>query len=266
MSRLFFLFLLIIVISLPLLSQQNIGILESINKKFQSFNYQAVIEHADSLLTAKQAINDSDNVEIYRLKGVSHYSLLQMRLALNSFINILKLNPDYELNQIQNSPKIVKYFNEIKETFSKNMINAQKKEDEFSSALIKQRDTINKSIGYSLLLPGLGHLQKDESTKGWSLISAACLTLGSSIYFTIDANQKENKYLNESDKTQIGIKYERYNESYKYRNISLISFAIVWLYSQLDLLILNTNNSNQISVNPKLNHKNNLYLNINIQF
>jgi hypothetical protein len=34
--------------------------------------------------------------------------------------------------------------------------------------------------------------------------------------------------------------YNKYNSSYKLRNISIISFAVVWIYSQLDLSFLSS--------------------------
>lgn len=266
MIKVWFTLSILIIISCPLYPQQNTEKLELINNQFQSFEYQAVIENADSLLTDVNILNDSDKVEIYRLKGVSHYSLLQMRLALNSFINILKLNPNYEMSPIQNSPKIVKYFNEIKNSFSKDMINAEKREEEFNKSLINQRNAINKSIGYSILLPGLGHLQNGETTKGWGLISAAVITLGSSVYFILDTNKKEDDYLSEIEKSQIEIKYNKYNDSYKYRNYSLISFAAVWLYSQIDLLFFNEIESEKLMVNPMMIHTKNPQLNVIIHF
>ena len=261
--------LFLIIISCPIFPQQKDSRLESITKKFQSFDYQTVIIKADSLLNTENDLNDSEKVEINRLKGISHYSLLQMRLALNSFINILKVKPNYEMNPTQNSPKIVKYFNEIKENFKDIMlskINEKENAEKLNTLLINQRAVNNTAIGYSLLLPGLGHLHHGETTKGWSLISAAIVTLGSSIYFIVDSNSKENDYLNEVEKSQIEIKYKRYNDAYTYRNISLISFAAVWLYTQTDLLFLRENKIGQVEVYPSILFSAEPQLNINIYF
>jgi len=260
-----FLFILIF-LSTQMFSQQNPGNLKSINNKFQSFDYPSVVEKADSLLSSTHALNDSEKVEIYRLKGISHYSLLQMRSAFSSFMNVLKLDSDYKMDPIQNSPKIVKYYDEIKENFKNIIVNAEEKEIEFNNELINQRSNINTAITYSLMLPGAGQLHYEETIKGWSLISATIVTLGSSFYFIIDANKKENDYLNESDKSQIEIKYKRYNESYKYRNISLISFAAVWLYAQIDLLFLSNNEIDLLEVQPSVLSSGEPQFKINIRF
>ena len=256
--------LFLIIISYPIFPQQKDSRLESITKNFQSFDYQTVIIEADSLLNTENVLNDSEKVEINRLKGISHYSLLQMRLALNSFINILKLKPNYEMNLTQNSPKIVKYFNEIKENFKDIMLN--KINEKLNTLLKNQRAENNTATGYSLLFPGLGHLYHEETTKGWSIISTTIVTLGSSIYFIVDSNSKENDYLNEVEKSQIEIKYKRYNDAYTYRNISLISFAAVWLYAQTDLLFLRENKTGQVAVYPSILLSTEPQLNINIYF
>jgi len=261
--------LFLIMISCPLYSQQKDTRLESISKNFQSFDYQAVVIKADSLLNTENDLNDSEKVEINRLKGISHYSLLQMRLALNSFINILKVKPNYEMNPTQNSPKIVKYFNEIKENFMDivlSKIREKENVEKLNTMLANQRTENNIAIGNSLLLPGLGHLHHGETTKGWSLISATIVTLGSSIYFIVDSNSKENDYLNEIEKSQIEIKYKRYNDAYTFRNISLISFAAVWLYAQTDLLFLRENKIDQVAVYPSILLSEEPQLNINIYF
>jgi hypothetical protein len=266
MTKNWFIFSILIIISYPIYPQNKIEKLELLNKKFQSFDYQAVIINADSFLKDVNGLKNNEKIEIYRLKGVSHYSLLQMRLALNSFINILKLQPDYKMNPVQNSPKIVKYFNEIKKNFNNIIINTEKKENECNILLNHQRSEIKSSFGYSLLLPGLGHLQNGEKTKGWGLITATFFTLGSSIYFIVDTNNKEDDYLNEVEKSVIEVKYNRYNKSYKYRNFSLISFAALWLYTQIDLLFLSNNKTDQIAGYPTVLLTTKPQIRINIYF
>jgi hypothetical protein len=56
------------------------------------------------------------------------------------------------------------------------------------------------------------------------------------IYFSIDANKKEELYAKETDPGLIEYRYDNYNRAYKLRNISIAAFAGIWLYSQIDLL------------------------------
>jgi hypothetical protein len=68
------------------------------------------------------------------------------------------------------------------------------------------------------------------------LTSVGAVSLGAAIYYAVDSNTKEKKYLDETDPALIPSLYSKYNTSYKLRNFSLLSFAAVWLYSQIDLL------------------------------
>ncbi len=256
----------LIIFFVPVLAQQTNQPLDQLNKQFQSFDYQTVIKIADSLLLGVEDLNNSEKVEINRIKGISHYSLLQMRLALISFINILELNPNYKMNPIQNSPKIIKYFDEIKENLKNNIIYVKEEENDYSTLLINQRTEINTAIRYSLLLPGLGHLHSEKTTKGWALISATFATLGSSIYFIIDTKNKENDYLNESAKSLIDNKYNKYNDAYNLRNISLLSFAAVWIYAQLDLLVFDASKADEISLNSSIGFNSPPQLKLQIRF
>ena len=50
--------------------------------------------------------------------------------------------------------------------------------------------------------------------------------------------------MNESNKLLIQQKYDDYNKSYKIRNVLIISYAVVWLYSQIDLLFFSNGEQN----------------------
>ena len=120
-----------------------------------------------------------------------------------------------------------------------------------------QRGAVIKNI----LLPGLGQLHNGNSAKGWITTSASILNLGTLIYFAIDANKKQNAYLMETDRNLIQLKYDDYNRSYKIRNAFIISYAAIWLYSQIDFLFFSENQqqiddsrlSSYFDLNPSAN-------------
>ncbi|MEW6703038.1 MAG: hypothetical protein AB1298_10030, partial [Bacteroidota bacterium] len=49
--------------------------------------------------------------------------------------------------------------------------------------------------------------------------------------------RRENNYLKETDKILIAQKYDDYNRSYRVRNTLIISYAVIWVFSQLDLFL-----------------------------
>ena len=57
------------------------------------------------------------------------------------------------------------------------------------------------------------------------------------VYFVFDTDSKRNDYLNAIEPSLIESNYDKYNTSYKIRNSLIITYAVIWLYSQLDLLV-----------------------------
>jgi hypothetical protein len=79
-------------------------------------------------------------------------------------------------------------------------------------------------------------LYQGSSLKAWTLTGLSAAAIGSIIYFSIDANKKEELYSKETDPGLIEYRYDNYNRAYQLRNISIAAFAGIWLYSQIDLL------------------------------
>jgi len=152
---------------------------------------------------------------------------------LKSFIEILKIDSQYQLDMVKTSPKIIQYFSTIEENYLQ-----QLSTDTLKQIEIPTHNT-NHSLPYSLLLPGLGHLKENQKRKGIILTSAGVLSLGSAIFYMIETNKTEKNYLNETDRLEIEDKYEDYNQAYKLRNIFILSYAIIWIYSQLDFIFFN---------------------------
>jgi hypothetical protein len=77
-----------------------------------------------------------------------------------------------------------------------------------------------------------------NSTKGWLMSTASAALIGGIIYYIFETNSRENDYLFESNKEKIAAAYDNYNSAYKIRNSLIISYALLWIYSQLDILLL----------------------------
>ncbi|MCB0732713.1 MAG: hypothetical protein KDC88_16940, partial [Ignavibacteriae bacterium] len=145
--------------------------------------------------------------------------------------------------------KLVDLFTNVKDEFL-DILNAKDEkrqtlsESEITSTDLQQNvilDDFHTAVAKSLIIPGWGHLQLENSTKGWILTSVSTVTLGSMIYFVFDANSKEKDYLAETNANMISLKYNDYDKSYKIRNSLIAAYAAVWLYSQIDLLFFSNN-------------------------
>ena len=113
MSKLFTYFL--VLFCWQIIIAQDIS-LEELQRRYTSFEYKEVIQMADELL--QFGINSSDELlQVYELKGMAHYTLGEESFAKSTFEALLRVNPNYTMDQRRVSPKIVGFFNEIKINF-----------------------------------------------------------------------------------------------------------------------------------------------------
>jgi len=273
--KILFYCLIIFFFSSFLLAQNQLK-LEDLRKKYESFEYQDVIRLSEIFLYNNQEIPMGDSLEVLTMKAVSHYSLNEIDGAEKTFIEILKLDYTYNLDPAKISPKVIFFFNEIKLRYvpqEESVVQQEKPEIETSHLSVAEMTSLQNSLytttfTKSVLLPGWGHLNLNENTKGWLLTSVSAVTLGSMIYFIFDTNSKESAYLNESNPELIPGKYEKYNSSYKIRNSLIIGYAILWIYSQLDLLYFSNelfSEKIKATISPQLDPNNDLGYKINFK-
>ncbi len=219
-------------------ASQNNEILSKINQAYKAFDYNNVINICQKSLQDSSAITQDLLVEIYRYMGLSYYALDEMGPSYRKFYQLLELQPQYQLDLSTTPPKIQRFFNEIKTNMDQS---GQQTTITTTDTIYQYMGPEKKSIIYSFILPGSGHLREGFTTKGWILTGAALATLGSSVYFIVETNRLEKEYLNTVNKDLIEQKYQDYNDAYRWRNISLGLYAGIWLYSQIDLLLISTN-------------------------
>ena len=230
-------------------SRADIDILET---HYESFEYSYVISKADDLLLHKNLFSDQSLIKIFTLKAASHFAVGEQLNSRKSFIEILKVDSNYKLNDVLYSPKLLNLFNSVKQEFydiiqTNNNVQQFKNEPEINKQLTQSTSTHheNTAVAKSLILPGWGHLHNNENTKGWILTSVGTAALGSMIYYTFESNSRERDYLSERNSELIQSKYNEYNNSYKIRNLLIASYAAIWLYTQIDLLFFSNNLGSQ---------------------
>lgn len=255
---LYFLYLLFAFIS----AQHQSDAVERLAKPFKSFNYAEVTSIADSILTEDSLLTSTDKIEIYRLKALCHFSLGEELYAKNCFNEILKIDPRFKLDPVQNSPKIISFFNQIKLDFLQNQIIQNETQPirqndgpTKTNFTLYQQKSMKSAVLKSLVLPGWGHLYLEKKKPGIILTLGSMITLPSMIYFIFDTNQKEKDYLNETNSDAIQVEYKEYNQSYKIRNGLIAGYTLIWLYSQWDLF--SGNNQSQLLMFQPVILKNN---------
>lgn len=239
-----------------LFPQSNNQVIQDLTQKFRDFEYKELIETADTLLTNKYRFANPDLIEIYRMKGISHYALLDDSESRLSFIEILKIDTSYTLDASSTSPKIISFFRDIKKEY---LASIEGKEEKI---VVTKYDTIYVPVTYvdssaeynlknalirSVIVPGTGHLYLKSNLKSWMLSILSAASIGTAIYYMIDSNEKERLYLRERDVKKVVERYNDFNFAYRMKNLAFISYAALWLYSQIDLLFFMDNQDMKFS-------------------
>jgi hypothetical protein len=245
-------FLFLLLMSALTSAQDYVDSLKVIEENFKSFRYADVIQKTSDILQY-QHIPPDTLINIYMMKGISHFTLQEDTLAKNSFLEIVKIDSSYSPDSVIISPKIVNFFNDVKKSYLTSLpreteepvVNIDSLDSLYlplyQQALNSYSDTLKNSLIRSLLFPGWGHIYTGDS-KGWYLTFAGGLTFVSSVYFIIQTENKHSEYLNEKNPELVSSKYDSYNSYYKVRNISIILYGAVWLFSQFDLFTSSIDN------------------------
>lgn len=236
---------------------------DEVSSPFKSFRYSEVIAIADSILLQDSLLSVSDLIEINRMKALSHFSLGEEVFARNSFYDILTIDPTFKLDPVQNSPKIINFFNRIKLDYLQAQIilkdqqaPIEQKIDQLTNTqTLSPQKSMKSAMVKSMLLPGWGHLHLERNKPGILLLTGTLATLPPMFYYIFDTNKKEKVYLNATEFEDINSRYDDYNKSYKIRNGFIAGFTIIWLYSQWDLFSGNSDQQ-KILIQPSLSKDN----------
>lgn len=242
---------------------------------FNSFKYSNAINEADRLLNNKSNLRSYDVKEIYRMKAIAEYSINKDDSAEATFVNILKIDPPYQLDSSSTSPKIIAFFNNVKNNYLKSVEEKTQTLAHTDTVYITKYYVDNKAennfkwaIAKSIVFPGWGHFSLGYKDKGLLFSSLTVLAIASTVYFVAETNKKWRDYYLETDLTNVLSKYNDYNQAYLKRNISIIALVLIWAYTQFDLLF-NTRREQPSTYStglPSLQYNKRTGLNLNYRF
>jgi len=268
-KRIFFLIYILLSFSSALIAQE--VTYEKIKSEYESFEYERVIQLSGNFLK-QPGVERTIKIDVHFMRAISFYSIAVEDSAVSNFLQILKINKNYSPDPENVSPKIILLFNNVKSDYLKSIEPPPVVTDslqQFQNSPEYIREQMKISIIQNIALPGLGQIYKGDTPKGYILSALSAINLATMIYFIFDTNKKSDLYLNETNKDLIGERYDDYNRSYKTRNILIASYAVIWIYGQLDLLLFNnttttdTNIPNEVTVNF---HGNDIWFNYKFGF
>ncbi len=240
---------LILLLASAVYSQDN-SLFRKIQNAYEFGEYEKVISFSNSLVN-NENITDDKKLDTELMRAVSFFALGRKLESKNSFIEILRIDKNFSPDPDVISPKIIAFFTPIKEDYIKIFNYTSDSQINTDNPAVKIRyikSDLGNVLPRSIILPGWGHLYKGYKTEGYILSSLSILLASASVVYYIQTDNYYEEYQFQSNKELIAKNYDRYNTSYKIRNTLITSFAALWLYSQLDILILSPERFNAMPV------------------
>lgn len=231
---------------------------DQVRNLYENFEYDKVIQLSSDLLNEPQ-LQDSLKINLHMMRAVSFFAKGNNEQMRNSFQGILYLKKDFSPNTRILNPTLVRMFNVMKLDYLQKLADEEAKKDSaatVSQIVYKKQISFGSAFLKNMVLPGWGQLSYGKD-RGLIYSLAYTVNLGALIYFAIDASRKQDAYQRETEEANFDQRYSDYNKSYKMRNNLWISWAVILLYSQIDLLLFHGEEridleSNKISVAPSL--------------
>lgn len=224
----------------PAQAQERIAV-DSVRAAYERLDYEAVKTKARRALDQYEAYSADELAQIHVLLGVVHYAQNDQRAARTQFEQALALKPALELDEVQYAPKIVRFFDQIKEEREEN----QQEQPEVPSSrevvrYIVRDDPRSQAALRSLILPGAGQFYKGEPAKGWTFVGLWTGGLASTELVDFFRAQARENYLAARGEEDISGAYQRYNRWRWTYDALRMTIVGVWLYSVGEALITET--------------------------
>ena len=218
---------------------------------------------ADSLFAAAQTAYEDgnfDGAELAALRGLREATTLdelgklkfhvllgfvyvardQRQTALQEFTYVLTVNPAYNVDPVQTSPKILDVFREARQNY------LLKVASEPAVFRMPQADARLAASWRSLVLPGWGQFYKQQELKGTAFAVAQVFSLAALIFEQVEVNHRHNDYLNLrsyndprnniDNGPRIDQAYSDYRSAYRVRNVVGYITLGVYLFNYVDAL------------------------------
>jgi hypothetical protein len=209
--------------------------------------FEKTISQGERLLKFNQQFNQNELITIHEYIALSYYNLGELDSSKSHFLSILSINEQYEPDPVNISPKIIEFYNQLKQNYR--TVNLHSQVIPYTKYVFEE-DLRRSAMFRSAVLPGWGQIHKHQKTKGYiigGLFFSSLIATGVSLYFEKDYR---DKYLSSSSPTGIEANYEKYNDWYKRRQIFTTTTILTWTVGILDALITPYPN-----INFSLTHK-----------
>jgi hypothetical protein len=177
-------------------------------------------------------LDELGRLNFHLLLGFVYVARDQRANALQEFNHVLVVNPAYDLDPVQTSPKIMEVFRQARSDY------LLKVASEPAVYRMPQSDVRLAASWRSLLAPGWGQFYKKQDTKGSAFAAAQILSLAALIYMQTETNRRHSDYLDKKVYGDPGIEnaYNLYHQAYRTRNVFGYVTLGIYVINYLDAL------------------------------
>ena len=228
--RLHFVFYGMILIFLSLsVSAQTPG--ETVRERYQALEFKRATRLALAYLSEQSRLTPNELIMLHQYAAFSYFSLGNQDSSRVHFLSLLSIKSDWTPDRVEVSPKIITFFEQVKQDFQ--ILKTDKASSEFTRYVLLEDPRRNATLR-SAIIPGWGQFYKSQPGRG--------IVLGglfwSSVAALIVARQQENQfrrdYENSESPDEIQGLYDDYNQWYKIRRNLIWVTASTWLLNLAD--------------------------------
>lgn len=174
-------------------------------------------------------LDELDLIKFHVILGFVYVARDQNSDAQREFVQILSVNPAYDLDPVLTSPKILDVFRQARADYMFRVAS------EPAIYRMPQADVRLAASWRSLALPGWGQFYKQQKVKGAALAAAQLFSLGALVFMQIEVNRRHDDYLDIRDYNNPAIedRFNEYRRAWRVRNtvgyITLGVYAINYL-------------------------------------
>lgn len=192
---------------------------------YEELQFEKAVQVGQAILHQEQTFKPEELQLIHHYMAFSFFNTGKTDSARAHFLTLLSINPDYRLDAVSTSPKILDFFDKIKGAYKN--IGANTSPLAYTHYIFI--DDLRPAAAWrSAVLPGWGQYYKRQPLRSY-LLGGAYL---GSILITFMAFFKEadykRQYSDSRDRQKISDLYEHYNNWSKARRISTIAAVSVW--------------------------------------
>lgn len=192
---------------------------------YDGAQFRKSIEKGRQLLKKRQNLLPEAIAFIHQYSGLSFYNLGNQDSSRAHFLSLLSLHPDFELDPVQISPKIITFFNDIKDAV--NQLPEDLRAPSFRQYILLE-DKRPQASWRSAVLPGWGQFHKKQHLRGYvfgGLFWGSAIATG---FAFLQEDRAKQDYLDQQLPSAAAAAYKEYDQWYRRKRYFAIAASLLW--------------------------------------